>query len=318
MLALVGPSGCGKTTVLRMIAGLIEPDSGQVLIGGVDLTRAPVHKRKLGLVFQSYALFPHMTVFENVAFGLRRQGIGEPDLSRRVGQALDLVRLGALASRFPRQLSGGQQQRVALARAVVTEPRLLLLDEPLSNLDAALRDEMRVELRRLQQQLGITTVFVTHDQQEALTLADRMAVMRAGRIEQLGAPQLVYERPANAFVAGFVGRSNLFEVAAGPGGLVGPGGIVLAATGIAPQGRLRAALRHEKLRVLGDPPPGANVFPAEIALRSFAGAQALYVVRLDAGVEWQAEAPANPPLPEGTRVAAWFAPEDLLLLPFDG
>ncbi len=317
MMALVGPSGCGKTTALRMIAGLIEPDAGQVRIGGADLTRAPVHTRNLGLVFQSYALFPHMTVFENVAFGLRRRGVREPELGRRVGGALDLVRLAALAGRYPGQLSGGQQQRVALARAVVTEPRVLLLDEPLSNLDAALRDEMRVELRRLQQRLGITTVFVTHDQHEALTLADRMAVMRAGRIEQLGTPQEVYERPASAFVAGFVGRSNLFEVDVGADGLRGPGGITLRASGPA-RGRMRAALRHEKLRVQGTPPPGANAYEAEIMLRSFAGAQALYVVRLQSGPEWQAEAPSSPPLAEGMRVTAWFAPEDLILLPFDG
>jgi ABC-type Fe3+/spermidine/putrescine transport system ATPase subunit len=307
MIALVGPSGCGKTTVLRMISGLIEPDTGEVLIGGNDLTRAPVHTRNLGLVFQSYALFPHMTVFENVAFGLRRRGVREPELGRRVGEALGLVRLEAFSGRYPKQLSGGQQQRVALARSVVTEPRVLLLDEPLSNLDAALRDEMRVDLRRLQQRLGITTVFVTHDQQEALTLADRMAVMRAGRIEQLGTPQEVYERPASAFVAGFVGRSNLFEVDAVDDVLRGPDGIALRASG-AVRGRCRAALRHEKLRLQGTPPPGANVFDAEIMLRSFAGAHALYVVRLNSGPEWQAEAPANPPL----------VPDDLILLPLDG
>ncbi|WP_291296863.1 ABC transporter ATP-binding protein [Elioraea sp.] len=317
MIAMVGPSGCGKTTVLRMISGLIEPDGGQVLIGGNDLTRAPVHTRNLGLVFQSYALFPHMTVFENVAFGLRRRSVREPDLGRRVGEALSLVRLDAFSGRYPRQLSGGQQQRVALARSVVTEPRVLLLDEPLSNLDAALRDEMRVDLRRLQQRLGITTVFVTHDQQEALTLADRMAVMRAGRIEQLGTPQEVYERPASAFVAGFVGRSNLFEVDATADGLRGPDGITLRAIGTV-RGRMRAALRHEKLRLHGTPPPGANTFEAEIMLRSFAGAQALYVVRLNSGPEWQAEAPSNPPLAEGTRVTAWFTPDDLILLPLDG
>lgn len=317
MIALVGPSGCGKTTVLRMIAGLIEPDAGQVLIGGNDLTRAPVHTRNLGLVFQSYALFPHMTVYENVAFGLRRRGVREPELGRRVGEALGLVRLGGFSGRYPRQLSGGQQQRVALARSVVTEPRVLLLDEPLSNLDAALRDQMRVELRRLQQRLGITTVFVTHDQQEALTLADRMAVMRGGRIEQIGTPQEVYERPASAFVAGFVGRSNLFEVDATTDGLRGPDGITLRANGTA-RGRMRAALRHEKLRLQGTPPPGANAFDAEITLRSFGGAQALYMVRLKSGPEWQAEAPSNPPLPEGARVTAWFMPDDLILLPFDG
>jgi ABC-type Fe3+/spermidine/putrescine transport system ATPase subunit len=319
MVALVGPSGCGKTTVLRLIAGLIEPDDGKVLIGGADVTRAPVHKRNLGLVFQSYALFPHLTVFENIAFGLRRRGVSNPEVTRRVKAVLELVQLGVLAARYPKQLSGGQQQRVALARSVVTEPRVLLLDEPLSNLDASLRDEMRVELRRLQQRLGITTVFVTHDQQEALTLADRMAVMRAGRIEQLGSPQEVYERPANGFVAGFVGRSNLFDIEARFDGLRGPGGIPLLAAGPQPAGaRLRAALRHEKLRLDGTPPEGANTFPAEILLRAFAGAQVQYVLRLDAGPEWLAEGPAHPAIPQGARVTAWFAPEDLILLPADG
>ena len=319
MVALVGPSGCGKTTVLRMIAGLIEPDEGKVLIGGADVTRTPVHKRNLGLVFQSYALFPHLTVFENVAFGLRRRGVAEPDLTRRVGSVLELVQLGALTARYPKQLSGGQQQRVALARSVVTEPSVLLLDEPLSNLDASLRDEMRVELRRLQQRLGITTVFVTHDQQEALTLADRLAVMRAGRIEQIGSPQDVYERPSSSFVAGFVGRSNMFDVEATPAGLCGPGGIPLLAASDPPRGtRLRAALRHEKLRLDGTPPDGTNIFPAEVLLRAFAGAQAQYVLRLDAGPEWQAEGPAHPTIPQGARVTVWFAPEDLILLPADG
>ena len=317
MVALVGPSGCGKTTVLRMIAGLIEPDAGQVLIGGQNVTRAPVHQRNLGLVFQSYALFPHMSVFENVAFGLRRRGVREPELGRRVGAALELVRLDHLAARFPKQLSGGQQQRVALARSVVTEPRVLLLDEPLSNLDASLRDDMRVELRRLQQRLGITTVFVTHDQQEALTLADRMAVMRAGRIVQLGAPQEVYERPATSFVAGFVGRSNLFPVEVLSEGLRGPGGLTLRAAQAPPAGRIVGALRHEKLRLHGTPPPNANAFAAEVVLRAFAGSQAQFVLRLAGDVEWQAEAPADPAIAQGTSVMAWFLPEDLMLLPAD-
>jgi ABC-type Fe3+/spermidine/putrescine transport system ATPase subunit len=179
-LSLLGPSGCGKSTVLRMVAGLLEPDRGEVVLAGEDITRVAVHRRNLGLVFQSYALFPHMTVFDNVAFGLRRRRVAEALLRPRVERMLDLVRLGPLGARYPRELSGGQQQRVALARALVTEPRVLLLDEPLSNLDALLRDEMRVELKRLQQRLGTTMIFVTHDQAEALILSDRVLVMEAG------------------------------------------------------------------------------------------------------------------------------------------
>ena len=324
--ALVGPSGCGKTTVLRMIAGLVEPDGGAILIGGTDVTRTPVHKRELGLVFQSYALFPHLTVFENVAFGLRRRGVGEAEIRRRVAAALDLVRLGELASRHPRQLSGGQQQRVALARSVVTEPRVLLLDEPLSNLDALLRDEMRVELRRLQQRLRITTVIVTHDQQEALTLADRVAVMNRGRIEQYASPQEVYDHPASVFVAGFVGRSNLIDVtveasANGRLSLRAPDGMAIAAAGPdhAPGTTLRAVLRHEKVRLgAAAPPNAANVFLAEIVLRAFAGAQCQYVLRLPTGLEVQADAPADVTLTEGSRVTVWWSADDVIVLAPDG
>ena len=207
-LSLLGPSGCGKSTVLRMVAGLVEPDVGTIVLGGQDITRVPVHRRNLGLVFQSYALFPHMTVFENVSFGLRRRKVPAAELRARVERALELVRLGPLGARHPRELSGGQQQRVALARALVTEPSVLLLDEPLSNLDALLRDEMRVELKRLQERLGATMIFVTHDQAEALTLSDRVVVMDHGRVEQIGRPDEVYRRPATGFVARFLGRAN--------------------------------------------------------------------------------------------------------------
>src|SRR5258705_11352454 len=207
-LSLLGPSGCGKSTLLRMVAGLVEPDDGEIVLAGEDITRVAVHRRNLGLVFQSYALFPHMTVFENVAFGLRRRSVPPAELGPRVERMLELVRLGPLGSRHPRELSGGQQQRVALARALVTEPRVLLLDEPLSNLDALLRDEMRVELKRLQERLGTTMIFLTHDQAEALILSDRVLVMEAGRVEQIGRPEEVYRRPATAFVARFLGRAN--------------------------------------------------------------------------------------------------------------
>ena len=206
----------------------MEPDRGEVVLAGEDITRVAVHRRNLGLVFQSYALFPHMTVFDNVAFGLRRRRVAEAELRPRVERMLDLVRLGPLGARHPRELSGGQQQRVALARALVTEPRVLLLDEPLSNLDALLRDEMRVELKRLQQRLGTTMIFVTHDQAEALILSDRVVVMEAGRVEQVGRPEEVYRRPATAFVARFLGRANFL---AGVVAQRGADGIVVALDG---------------------------------------------------------------------------------------
>ncbi|MET3649005.1 ABC transporter ATP-binding protein [Phyllobacterium ifriqiyense] len=208
LIALLGPSGCGKTTTLRMIAGLISPTAGKIAVDGRDVTHIAPHGRDMGLVFQSYALFPHMTVAKNVAFGLEMRGLSRAEINKKVTRALAMVQLEHLAERKPRELSGGQQQRVALARALVIEPSILLLDEPLSNLDAKLRDEMRTQIRDIQQQLGITTVFVTHDQVEALSMCDRIVVMKGGLIEQVGTPHEIYERPATPFVASFVGRTN--------------------------------------------------------------------------------------------------------------
>lgn len=210
MLGLLGPSGCGKTTTLRMIAGLVPNTAGHIRVGGQDVSREPPHRRDMGLVFQSYALFPHMTVAENVAFGLEMRGISRRDARDRIEEALEMVRLPGLGSRKPRELSGGQQQRVSLARALVIRPRILLLDEPLSNLDAKLRDEMRVEIREIQKRLKITTLFVTHDQVEALTMCDLVGVMHGGKLAQLGSPEDIYERPNSLFVAEFVGRTNKF------------------------------------------------------------------------------------------------------------
>src|SRR5438094_8110593 len=207
--ALLGPSGCGKTTTLRMIGGFEEPSSGRILLGDRDVSALPPYKRDVNTVFQSYALFPHLTIFENVAFGLRRRGVKGGDLRQRVGEALELVGLAGLERRKPRQLSGGQQQRIALARALVNRPRVLLLDEPLGALDLKLRKEMQLELKRIQNEVGITFVHVTHDQEEAMTMADTIAVMKGGHIEQLGAPTELYEQPRTAFVAGFLGVSNL-------------------------------------------------------------------------------------------------------------
>ena len=211
ILALLGPSGCGKTTTLRMIAGLITPSSGDILIDGSSVVALPVHRRNLGMLFQNYALFPHMSVLDNVAFGLSMRGVGKAEITERSREALKLVQLDALADRLPKALSGGQQQRVALARAIVYRPRLLLLDEPLGALDKKLRETMQLELRQLSAQLGLTMVLVTHDQDEALTLADRIAVMRGGKIEQVGPGRDVYERPRSAFVANFIGTSNFIE-----------------------------------------------------------------------------------------------------------
>jgi putative spermidine/putrescine transport system ATP-binding protein len=211
LLGLLGPSGCGKTTALRMIAGLAPVSSGEILIGGDDIARRAPHKRDIGLVFQSYALFPHMTVAENIAFGLDMRGVSRQEARSRVEEALEMVRLPGYGSRKPKEMSGGQQQRVALARALVIRPRILLLDEPLSNLDAKLRDDMRIEIREIQKRLSITTVFVTHDQVEALTMCDIVGVMSGGRLAQLGTPKDIYEKPASLFVAEFVGRANVIE-----------------------------------------------------------------------------------------------------------
>ncbi|MCX8997346.1 ABC transporter ATP-binding protein [Rhizobiaceae bacterium BDR2-2] len=211
LLGLLGPSGCGKTTTLRMIAGLLSVTEGHIRIGGDDISRKAPHKRDIGLVFQNYALFPHMTVAENVGFGLEMRGVARAEIRSRVEEALEMVRLPGYGPRKPKEMSGGQQQRVALARALVIRPRILLLDEPLSNLDAKLRDEMRVEIREIQQRLSITTVFVTHDQVEALTMCDLVGVMAGGRLAQLGTPEDIYERPASLFVADFVGRANALD-----------------------------------------------------------------------------------------------------------
>ncbi|KEP76179.1 spermidine/putrescine ABC transporter ATP-binding protein [Microbacterium sp. SUBG005] len=249
-VSLLGPSGCGKTTALRVIAGLESASGGDVLIGGRDVSTVPTNKRDIGMVFQSYSLFPHLRVLDNAAFGLRRRGVGTTQARRRAGDALDLVGLGHLADRYAHQLSGGQQQRVALARALVTEPRVLLLDEPLSALDAKVRVQLRDEIRRIQLRLGTTTVFVTHDQEEALAVSDRVAVMGAGRILQAGSPEDLYLRPADADVAAFVGASSLI-----PGVVVGDGvevwGRRLTLISPAPDGPCEVFVRPEHLRLVG-------------------------------------------------------------------
>jgi putative spermidine/putrescine transport system ATP-binding protein len=232
IVALLGPSGCGKTTTLRMIAGLIEPTAGEIILDDRSITRIPAHRRNIGMLFQNYALFPHMTVAENVAFGLEARGLRREKAAARIAAALELVQLDGYDGRMPAQLSGGQQQRVALARALVIEPALLLLDEPLGALDKSLRQSMQVELRALQRRLGITTVLVTHDQDEALTMADKIAIMRDGQLEQVGSPAEVYQRPVSRFIASFLGAANFFQgrvdqVSGGSARVSLPGGMLL-------------------------------------------------------------------------------------------
>ncbi|MBF9231927.1 ABC transporter ATP-binding protein [Microvirga alba] len=246
LVALLGPSGCGKTTTMRSIAGLLTPKSGVIRLDGADITRVPANKRAVGLVFQSYALFPHLSVFENVAFGLRLKKVAKHELEKRVENGLKSVGLSKFAARKPAELSGGQQQRVALARSMVMEPKVLLLDEPLSNLDARLRLEMRTELQRVQKESGITMIFVTHDQVEALALADRIVVMRDGLIEQIGTPEDIYNKPASAFVADFVGFENVFALEAGQ--LKTPHGLINL-SGSAPAGIAGLAWRPNTVKL---------------------------------------------------------------------
>jgi len=281
---MLGPSGSGKTTTLRIIAGFERPDAGRVLLGGKDVTRQPPYARDVNTVFQDYALFPHMTVSENVEYGLRVKGVKRLDRRRRAAEALALVRLDGFGGRKPVQLSGGQRQRVALARAIVNHPRVLLLDEPLGALDLKLRQEMQVELKRIQEQVGITFVYVTHDQEEALTMSDRIAVFDRGRIEQIGSPAEVYERPANEFVAGFVGVSNVLER----------------------DGR-RFTIRPERIRFGGDGEAGV------VQSVVYAGPVTRYLVELERGgqVTVVRQNGAEPhELERGRRVVVSWRPED--------
>jgi putative spermidine/putrescine transport system ATP-binding protein len=286
-LALLGPSGCGKTTALRMLAGFEHPDSGAVLVDGEDVTHVPAHRRDAGMVFQSYSLFPHLNAVDNVAFGLRMRGVRTAQRRARAAELLDLVGLADKGERYPHQLSGGQQQRIALARALALRPRVLLLDEPLSALDAKVRLTLREEIRRLQQELGITTLFVTHDQEEALSVADRVAVMRAGRLEQCAEPAELYGRPATAFVAEFVGTMSRI-----PGelkdGTVEVLGQRLPADGEAPDGPVDVLVRPEAVHVRPD-----EQGTARVVATAFLGAVVRVTVRLADGTEAKADLPAH-------------------------
>ena len=270
-LSVLGPSGCGKTTLLNVIAGFVDARRGQVLVDGRDVTSEPAHRRDLGLVFQSYALFPHLTVAQNVAYGLDVRKTPKAEVRRRVAEVLDLVDLAAFAGRRPRQLSGGQQQRVALARALAYSPSVLLLDEPLSNLDAKLRRQMQFELRRIQKNIGTTMIFVTHDQDEALTMSDRVALLNGGRIEQIGTPEEIYRSPRTAFAADFLGAGNLVRATITDGRAVSASGVTLPVVANGVTGAVVVVLRREQI-TLGDPAGTSEEFPlGTVVLRAFSG-----------------------------------------------
>jgi spermidine/putrescine transport system ATP-binding protein len=327
-ITLLGPSGCGKTTLLRMLSGFETPDAGAIHINGIDVTALPPHRRDVNQVFQSYALFPHLTVRDNIAFGLRMQKVADAEITRRVAEVVELVALGGFEARLPHQLSGGQRQRVALARAIVPRPAVLLLDEPLSALDAKLRRQMQTELKRLQKHLGMTFVFVTHDQEEALVLSDRIAVFHRGRLEQLGSASEIYHRPRSAFVADFVGEANLLAAEllgneAGRARVRLDGGLEITVPSAAwPAGAASAVLsvRPEKVCLSRHPIADAeNGFQATIVEEVFQGALDHLVVRADSGTTFHAvvanESAIREAFHEGDRLWCGLHFDDLVLVP---
>ena len=321
--SLLGPSGCGKTTTLRMIAGFEIPSAGAIRVDGADITHVPAHKRDMGMVFQNYALFPHRTVAENVAFGLRMRGLDRASIATKVKAALAMVELSGLEDRRPAQLSGGQQQRVALARAIVIAPRVLLCDEPLGALDKKLRQQMQFELKQLQKKLGLTLVFVTHDQEEALAMSDRIAVMNGGRVEQVGTPAEIYNQPTTRFVADFIGDTNIFRgerttSAGGPALDVGKG-LILAlppSTEMQGTGVLSVALRPEKIRLspAGDAAASAR---GVVENTNFLGGAVLYRITLEGGhrvLVQQPNAGTSRLFVPGNGVTLDWTPADLVVL----
>ena len=311
-VSLLGPSGCGKTTTLQMIAGFLDPTAGGIILEGRDLLAVRPSKRGLGIVFQSYALFPHITAAENVAFGLEMRGIAKAERDRQVEEALALVGLSALADRYPRRMSGGQQQRVALARALVIKPSMLLLDEPLSNLDAKLREEMQIELRTIQRTVGTTTILVTHDQSEAMALSDRVVVMNKGRVEQIARPEEAYSRPASPFVASFLGKTNVFsgEVVEGPGGAVFDlSGTRFKLSAPVPAGPALARVRPERVTIAAATAVGIR---AKVRTRVFQGAHWLFQLDTPAGVAVVLAPNDGASMPrEGEDVTLSWKPEDM-------
>ncbi len=324
-VSLLGPSGSGKTTFLMVLAGFVLPDSGTLAFGGQSVLGKPPHRRNLGMVFQSHALFPHLSVFENVAFPLRIRRAGEDTIRRKVQGALELVQMAGFEKRRVSQLSGGQSQRVALARAIVYEPKILLMDEPLSALDKQLREHMQVEIRLLHEQLGMTTIYVTHDQREAFTMSDRVAVLDRGRIAQIAPPRELYDRPASAFVAGFVGESSFLPVTM-EGGIAKVGGMALKTGRPAPAGaaRLLLMLRPERLHLVGEGTDGdLNLFAGTVRHALFQGDSVMIRVRLDPGEEILVREtpgqgrPVRVPSP-GERALVALHPDDVVLVAADG
>ena len=314
LVALLGPSGCGKTTTLRLLAGLEDADGGRVVVGGRDLTRVPANKRDMGMVFQAYSLFPHMTVRQNVAFGLRLRRVGAAERDQRAVDMLNLVGLAEQAKRYPHQLSGGQQQRVALARALAIEPQVLLLDEPLSALDAKVRAQLRDQIRRIQLEVGITTLFVTHDQEEALAIADRVGVMREGHIEQLAPPTEVYARPATSFVAEFVGLSNRLAGEVRGGSVIVRGFTLPLVERETPDGQVVALVRPEAVTLASDDAPESGLLAGTVIAVTFLGATSRVTVDLgDVTVLAQLSTADAAALPAGSRVALTIRPDPVLV-----
>ena len=309
LLTILGPSGSGKTTLLKVVAGFETPDAGRVTVGGADITSLPPAKRDIGMVFQNYALFPHLSVAANVAFPLEMRNVARPEIERRVGEALAMVELKGYEARLPRQLSGGQQQRVALARAIVFNPRLLLLDEPFGALDRKLRETMQLEVRRLQRRLGLTTIFITHDQEEALVLSDRIAVMNKGTIQHVATTTEIYERPANDFVADFVGESNIFHgMVAAPGTVTLDGGRALQVRSDRPAGtKVGVLMRPERFA-----PSGVNAFTGEVIESVYLGTSFKLRLACDGGLELLVRQPARGALPAaGAKVTVGIDPESI-------
>ncbi|MGE7472329.1 ABC transporter ATP-binding protein [Bosea sp. NPDC003192] len=317
-IALLGPSGCGKTTLLRCIAGFLTPEAGAIRLAGEDVTRLPPYRRPLNTVFQNYALFPHMSVAENVAYGPRRQGVARDEAAKRAAEALELVGLAGFGERLPAQLSGGQQQRVALARAIVNRPQLLLLDEPLSALDLKLRKKVQSELKQIQHRLGIAFLFVTHDQDEAMTLADRIVLMNRGRIEQIGRGQDIYARPATRFAADFIGDANLLSVERRDGGFSLLGGAITLPAADAPQGNLTGVLRPEDILVTMEPVAERLALPAVVSEIVHVGSHASVALTVGGSTLTARLAPsALAGLSVGRPVFASIRLSDLSLVPGD-
>ena len=322
LVCLLGPSGCGKTTTLRLIAGFLEPDGGAVIVGGKRVSApgavVPPERRNMSMIFQSYALWPHMTIAENVAYGLNLRKLPKDEIARRVDEILAVTQMSRFARRYPAELSGGQQQRVALARALVVKPETLLLDEPLSNLDANLREEMRFELRRLHDQYRYTTVYVTHDQQEAMTAADRIVVMRDGRIEQMGAPRDIYERPATEFVARFIGGTNILRGSHLGGNVVRCAGLMLRCGQgePAPDGDTAVSIRPHEIRLLeAARSDGANRVRGRVERQTYLGPTRDYLVRLPGEAAVRVVTPHDLDIPAGREVMVEFPPAQCRALP---